>query len=103
MRTCVCVCVCVRVCVYVCACVCVGVRTYVCVCVRAEGGKEKYVWADLPGFFVGVVCAECPPRVHNHYLLLSYLESISPSRSTMWKDSTSLAGETLQTEFGKRD
>ena len=58
----VCVCVCVRVCV--CTCVCVGVLAYVCLCVRAEGGKEKYVLADLPGFCGSVVCAECLPREH---------------------------------------
>ena len=60
MRTCVCVCVRVSacMCVYVCACVCMGVRAYVCVCVRAEGGKESYVWADLPGFCSSVLCAE---------------------------------------------
>ena len=50
MRMCVSVCVRVCACVCVCTCVCVGVRAYVCVCVRAEGGKEKYIWADLPGF-----------------------------------------------------
>ena len=37
-------------CVRECVCVCVGVSAYVCVCVRADGEKEKYVWADLPGF-----------------------------------------------------
>ena len=56
MRVCACVCVNVR----VCGCSCV-----VCVCVREEGGKEKYVWVDLTGFFGNVVCAECLPRVHN--------------------------------------
>ena len=25
----------------------------------AGGGREKYVWADLPGFRDSVVCAEC--------------------------------------------
>ena len=34
---------------------------------------------------------------------MSYLESISPSRSTMLEDSTSLAGETPLTESGKGD
>ena len=85
-----------------CACVCVGVRAYVCVCVREEGGNELYVLADLPGFCGSVVCPECLPRVHNYYKLLSNLESISPSRSTMRDDSTSLASETPQTESGKR-
>ena len=51
-----------------------GVRGYVCVCVRAEGGIEKHVRADLPGFCGSVVCAEF----------------------------TSLAGETPLTESGKR-
>ena len=52
MRTCVCVRACgwttVRVCG--CACVCVRVLAYVCVYVRAEGGNEKYVWAEQPCF-----------------------------------------------------
>ena len=50
-----------------CAFVCVGVLAYACVCERAEGGKESYVWVDLPGFCDSVVCAECLPRVHNDY------------------------------------
>ena len=50
-----------------CACVCVGVRTYVRLFVRAEGGKEKYVWADLPSFCGSLVYAGCLPRVHNDY------------------------------------
>ena len=79
-----------------------GVRAYVCVCVRTEGLKESYVWADLPGFFSSVVCAESLPRVQNDYLLMSCLENISHSRSTMREDSTSLAGETPLTESGKR-
>ena len=62
---CGCVCVCTYMYMGVRAYVCVCVRAYVCVCVRAEGGKEKYVWADLPGFCGSVVCAECLPRVHN--------------------------------------
>ena len=53
--------VCVGACV--CSCVCVGVRAYVCMCVRAEGVKEKYVWADLPGLCGSVVLAECLPHV----------------------------------------
>ena len=80
VSVCLCVRVCACMCVYVCACACVGVRAYVRVCVRAERGKEKYVWADLPGFCGSVVCAECLPRVHNDYYLISYLESISRSR-----------------------
>ena len=79
-----------------------GVRAYVCVCVRAEGGKESYVLADLPGFCSCVVCAESLPRVHNDYLLMSYLENSRHSRSTMREDSTSHAGETPMTESGKR-
>ena len=67
--SCVCAFVCVLSCVYVgefvCLCVFVGVRAYVCMCVRAEGGKEKYVWADLPGLCGRVVSAESLPRVHN--------------------------------------
>ena len=55
-------CVCVRVCGR--ECVCVGVLAYVCVYVRAEGGNEKYVWAEQPGFCGRVVCAECLPRVY---------------------------------------
>ena len=82
------------------ACVLVFVR--MCACIRAEGGNELYVWADLPGFCGSMVCPECLPRVHNYYKLLSNLESISPSRSTMRDDSTSLAGETPLTESGKR-
>ena len=31
----------------------------------AGEGKEKYVWAHLPGFRDSVECAECLPRVHN--------------------------------------
>ena len=77
---CVCLCVCVCVCACVCSCVCVVVRAYVCVCVRAEGGKEKYVWADLPGLCGSVACAECLPRVHNR-----------------------LAGQTPLTKSGKRN
>ena len=79
-----------------------GVRAYVCVCVRAEGGKESYVSADLPGFCSCVVCAESPQRVHNEYLLMSYLENISHSRSTIREDSTNLARETPLTESGNR-
>ena len=68
---CVCVraCACVYVVVCVCVRVCVGVRAYVCVCVRAEGGKEKNIFADLPGFCGSVACAECLPPVHNDYLM----------------------------------
>ena len=50
-----------------CACVCVGVRTYVCVCELAEGGKELYVWENLPFFCGRVACVECLLRVHNDY------------------------------------
>ena len=78
--SCVCVCAYVCVCACVCSCVCVGVRAYVCVCVRAEGGKEQYVWADLPGLCGSVLFAECLPRVHNR-----------------------LAGQTPLTKSGKRN
>ena len=64
VRVCVRECVCT--CVYVCTYVCMGVLAYVCVCERAEGEKEKYVLADLPGFCGSVVSAECLPRVHNY-------------------------------------
>ena len=76
---------------YMCACVCVcvpceSVSAFVRECERvvslasrifppvrmrlrkwAEGGKEKHVWVDLPGFCGSVVCAECLPRVYNVY------------------------------------
>ena len=90
--------ICVFVCVRVCACVCVCVCT--CVCVRADRGKKKYVWADPPRFCDSGFCAECLPRVHNEYYLMPYLESISPSRSTMLEDSTRLDSETPLTVSG---
>ena len=108
----VCVCVCARVfvracvCVIECVCVCVRVCRCACVCVRVCtcGGREvKYVMADLPSFYSSVVFTECLPRVHNDYYLMSYMETISPSQSTMREDRTSLAGETHLTESGKRD
>ena len=39
----------------------------------AGEGKEKYIWAHLPGFCDSVECAECLPYVHNDYYLMSSL------------------------------
>ena len=79
---------CVRTCVYVSSCVCACSlasqpyfpRMRMLMRKLAEGVKEKYVWA---GFCGSVVFAELLPRVHNDYKLMSSLETISPSRSSM--------------------
>ena len=80
--------VCVRACVsvYVCVCVCIRVCGCACECVRMclWGGREgniglgshaKFLWLrGIRGMY-----STCT------LLLIYYLESISPSRSTMWE------------------
>ena len=62
------VCVCFRMCVSTCVRV-VSRTSLIFPRVRmrmrkwADGGKEKYVWVDLPGFCGSVVCVGCLPRV----------------------------------------
>ena len=57
----------------------------------------------MPGFSCSVVCSGCLPRIDNDYYLMSSLESIGPSRSSIGEDSTILAGQSPLIESGKLD
>ena len=128
VRVCGCACVCVRVCVcaYVCMCMCVSacmsavqececVRSYVCACSLASqpyfyacakvgGGREGKLRLIRPSRFLW----QPGMRGMSYIMTINYchlwkVESISPCRSSMRKDSTSLAGQTPLTESGKRN
>ena len=115
---CVCACVCSYVCMcvfaYVCACVCECVRSCVCACnlasqpyfyryahtrAKVGGGREGKIRLIRPSRFLW------QPGIHVYIMTINLrkVESISPSRSSMREDSTSLAGQTLLTESDKRN
>ena len=57
----------------------------------AGEGKEKYVWADLPGFRDSVECAECLPRVLNVNVISGkyyVADASSVARSTRDREDT---------------
>ena len=102
---CVLVCVCIRMCVFayvcafVCACVlCESVCPFVRACVRVVSRarwKEKYTSWQTCQVFVAALYGR---NVFHVYIMMSSLESISPSRSSMLEDSTSLTSQTTLIE-----
>ena len=58
----------------------------------AGEGKEKYVWADLPGFLDTVECAECLPRLHNVNVISEkyYVADASPVARSTREDSLAI-------------